>query len=120
MSNVELFKELENKYGEGNVHRECSYLASLVLFGSDISHWKPFMRKRLNPFKRTAIIHNISNIDEQSFPGSTIESENDLNKLKKFEDIEYRYLVTTLESGNLSDDEKVKAYENLLIIGSLS
>ena len=120
MNNVELFKELENKYGEDNVHRECSYLASLVLFGSDESHWKPFMRKRLNPFKRTAIIHNISNIDEQSFPGSTIESENDLNKLKKFEDIEYRYLVTTLESGNLSDDEKVKAYENLLIIGSLS
>lgn len=119
MNNVELFKGLENKYGEDKVHRECSYLASLVLFGSDISHWKPFMRKRPNPFKRTSVIHNISNIDEQSFPGSTIESENDLNKLKKFEDIEYRYLVTILESGNLGDNEKVKTYENLLITNLL-
>ena len=114
MSNIELFRGLENKYGEGNVHRECSYLASLLIFGSDESHWKPFMRKRPNPFKRTAIIHNISNIDEFNFPGSTVESENDLNKLKKFEDIEYKYLVNILEVGNLNDDEKVKVYEDLL------
>lgn len=114
MNNVELFRGLENKYGEYKVHRECSYLASLLLFGSDESHWKPFMRKRPNPFKRTAIIHNISNIDELNFPGSTIKSENDLNNLKKFEDIEYKYLVTILEAGHLSDDEKVKVYEDLL------
>ena len=114
MNNVELFRELENKYGEGKVHTECSYLASLLIFGSDESHWKPFMRKRPNPFKRTCIIHNISNIDECNFPGSTIKSENDLNKLKKFEDIEYKYLITVLEAGNLNDDEKVKIYEDLL------